>query len=373
MKNMILNVSDQNPVSTLAEFLRSLLEQKVVDALLVPQEVKAKNNVVPTLVKNADALVSANPLAPVSMYNTAKLVSDLTFNEPEEKIGVVLRPCEIRALIELVKLKQANLDKVVIIGVDCLGTFDPTIYRSLAEEGKLNPVEWATQAVGGDNLAVGEFDLRRACQMCDSITPENAQIGIGWVGNDITKQLSVQVTDDLCEIAASLGLQEGAVSSERVALIARLKEKRAAARDLVFKEFEDKYNSMDALTDAFATCLRCQNCRKACPICFCRQCVFESSIFEHDSEKYIKWASRKGLIEMPTDTTLFHLTRLNHMGLSCVGCGQCESACPSELPLSILFRVIGKKVQGIFDYVPGRDLEEKLPLTTYKEAELDPR
>ena len=56
--------------------------------------------------------------------NSATLVSQLTGDKPSQKVGVVLRSCEIRALIELVKLQQANLDNLTIIGVDCLGTYE---------------------------------------------------------------------------------------------------------------------------------------------------------------------------------------------------------------------------------------------------------
>ncbi|MHC4789323.1 MAG: hypothetical protein ACYS8K_09010, partial [Planctomycetota bacterium] len=43
-------------------------------------------------------------------------------------IGVVLRPCEIRAFIELVKLQQASIDPFLIIGVDCWGTYSVQDY-----------------------------------------------------------------------------------------------------------------------------------------------------------------------------------------------------------------------------------------------------
>jgi len=36
---------------------------------------------------------------------------------------VVLRSCEIRALVELVKFQQAKLDDVLIVGIDCLGAY----------------------------------------------------------------------------------------------------------------------------------------------------------------------------------------------------------------------------------------------------------
>ena len=66
---------------------------------------------------------------------------------------------------------------------------------------------------------------------------------------------------------------------------------------------------------------------------------------------------------------LFHLTRLNHMVLSCVGCGMCSEACPAELPVGIVFRTTGQRVQTCFEYQPGRNLEEPLPLVTFQADE----
>ena len=73
---------------------------------------------------------------------------------------------------------------------------------------------------------------------------------------------------------------------------------------------------------------------------------------------------------MPTDSLLFHLTRLNHMVMSCVGCGLCQEACPNDIPVFRIFRMVGEQVQETFDYVPGRSLEEELPLSVFREDEL---
>ena len=67
---------------------------------------------------------------------------------------------------------------------------------------------------------------------------------------------------------------------------------------------------------------------------------------------------------------MFHLTRLSHMGTSCVGCGVCESACPNDVPVSSLFNSIGEKLQALFEYVPGEDPAAEPPVASFKEKEL---
>ena len=96
---------------------------------------------------------------------------------------------------------------------------------------------------------------------------------------------------------------------------------------------------------------------------------FPGPVFDHDPTQYMTWASRKGAYRMLADTMLFQLTRLNHMVLSCIGCGLCSDACPADLPVARVFRAIGHETQAVFEYEPGRSVEEPLPLITFKEDE----
>ena len=52
-----------------------------------------------------------------------------------------------------------------------------------------------------------------------------------------------------------------------------------------------------------------------------------------------------------------------------MGCGQCTNACPNDIQVMPLFRMIAHKTQQAFDYEAGRNLEEKPPLSEFKEDE----
>ncbi len=72
---------------------------------------------------------------------------------------------------------------------------------------------------------------------------------------------------------------------------------------------------------------------------------------------------------MPTEILLYHLTRLNHMGASCIDCGMCESGFPRGISLTTLFEAVGDGVKKALNYVPGKSLEDEIPTVTFKEKE----
>lgn len=366
--NALLEVKDDLRV-TLTRLMCDLIEKDIVDVLLVPQVVPSGDNVVQTLVRDPDRLNGVDPLAPVLPVNAATLVADLTVTGFEGRLGVVLRSCEIRALIELTKLQQASLDNVIIIGIDCLGTYEVPDYARLAQERE-GPVESRGLRIFEDlrrEVEEGHPPLRTACRMCELPFPENAHLTIGFVGLEAGAGLLISARE---EWAAKLGLTATEIPPGRQEAIDRLVAERTTERDRIFAEFGEKVKDMPSLLAQFSTCIRCHNCMVACPICYCKQCIFRTDTFEHAPAQYRRWVERKGSIRMPTDTLLFQLTRLNHMVTSCVGCGMCESACPSHLPVATIFRTVGQKVQALFDYEPGRSLEDEIPLSTFREDEL---
>ncbi|MCP4680858.1 MAG: formate dehydrogenase [Desulfobacterales bacterium] len=370
-----VKVKDKDTMSSLRGFFKSILELEDMDAMLVPVQLPMKDVVMPALVTRPGDLENANPLEPVFPLNAAKLVSRLTQKSSGGKIAAVLRPCEIRAFIELVKLKQGNTDSLLIIGLDCPGAYNNMDYLNFIASGKDRAEsmrEFLKSAFSKNGAGTPEMEIATACQACEHPVPDNADIAIGLFGVDFDDHLLViPQTDSGAEVLEKLDLKAPGKSAERDKVIADIEKKRVAFRDNMFDETRKATDSMEKLTEYLAGCVNCYNCRVACPVCYCKECVFLTDVFDHDPSQYLKWSRQKGTLKMPTDTVFYHLTRMAHMSTACVGCGQCSNACPNDIPVMELLRTVAQQTQEVFDYEAGRNIDEAPPLSVFLEEELE--
>jgi formate dehydrogenase subunit beta len=361
--------ADRDILGAARDLLRRLLKEGIVEYLLVPQEISHGRSLVQTLVKDPEHLEKANPFSPVMPMNSASIVGQLTADKPEKKLAAVLKPCEIRAFVELVKLGQANRENLLIIGTDCLGTYEVDEYAGLIDEMEGPEKEKGAKVLDEmrKNLSRPEAEsvpicLRPACRICTFFVPALEDINLSVFGSG--SELIVSLESDLAE---KLSLQGTEMPGRREAVDA-LTKARTAVREKVFAEFREKMKTANDLADALSTCIRCYACSSACPICYCRVCFFRTETFEPESDRYFRWAGQEGVLRMPTEILLYHLTRLNHVAASCVDCGMCESACSRKIPLTTIFEAVGDGVKKALNYVPGRDLKEAIPITTFKET-----
>jgi len=363
-----LPIENRQIRKTINTFLKELLGTRVVEAILVPLAHPSGNNIVQSLVTDPENLEQTDVFAPVLPVISACIVSEMTRLTPvSKKTAVVMRPCEMRALIELVKLQQASLDNLILIGIDCPGVYSLDDYLEFVEGNTSDDFIKAASNRGEDEK------LRAGCQICAYPVPLTADLTIGWVGLDIEKGLLLQAdTAKGDEILEQLGLtieSDSNLSKQRESAIKKflvgIKEKRAD----FFSRTREEVSGIDNLSAIFASCIKCHNCKTVCPVCYCRECFFDSPTFELEADKYLGLAEKQGALRMPTNTMLYHMTRMNHMGTSCVGCGACEENCPSNIPLLKVFQLIGDTVQQLFNYIPGHSLEDELPATIFKEDE----
>jgi len=366
-----ITVFEGDLVRTLANFFRSLLESGVADAILVPCRTGPESMIMPTLIRDPDRIADADPLALAFPVNAARLLSRLTRRPSGGKLAAVMRPCEIRAFVELVKLNQGRTDDLLLIGLDCPGAYPNREFFTFTETGGTTR-DFIESVLPGSGDPVDAPHLAPACRVCTRPTPDEADLAVGLFGRQDPNALPVLGQTAAGEqVLDRLGLQATGEAPGRQAAIDRLIARRRAEHERMTETTRAATDSPEKLAAWFSRCVNCYNCRVACPVCYCRECVFLTDVFDHEPAQYIRWAGRKGALKMPSDTLFYHLTRMAHISTACVGCGQCSNACPSGIPLAELFISVAAETQAAFGYIPGTDMAQPPPLATFEEAEFE--
>jgi formate dehydrogenase subunit beta len=338
----------------LAEFLKSLLEKNIFEAVLVPVRTNEGYNYV--LTKNTDLLDKAEIMPPVMSVQGGKVLQALTRHGKSGKIAAVMRMCEIRAAVELSKLKQTDLENVFFISVDCHGVTQLSDYLE-------------------DQSNAGK-KLRPLCKICTSFSVvgdeelEAVDIHAATMGVDKGEVLLIPMSPDGEETLGKLGIDEKRDTGNWVKEIEKLRKERLAAREKALAETKETVKTLNGLMEAFSRCIECHNCRSVCPICYCRLCFSDKETFLETGEEYLDLAKVQGVMKCTDGVLQFHLGRMSHMSLSCVSCGMCEDACPMDIPVGQIFSVVAEQTQAIFDYVPGKSPDEEQPLRTFGLDEL---
>ena len=243
--------------------------------------------------------------------------------KPEtRKIGIVVKGCDSRAIVQMIQEKGLKRDDVVIIGIPCTGVIDRKKLRAkFPDNGKDVEVKSEKDdfviTVDGKTHSIPQGELLDdKCKHCEYPTPIIHDILIG----------------------------------EKIE--SRKKEDYKDVEELENKSMNDKWKYWER---QFERCIRCYACRDACPLCYCKECTVD----QLDPQ----WSRRSVNI---SENTFWNLLRAFHLAGRCIGCGQCERACPMQLPLMKLNKKMEKEIREMFEYTPGVDPEQKPLLAMFK-------
>lgn len=265
---------------------------------------------------------------PLCANNLSKYLLD--FKKVEGKVGIMVKGCDSRSVVELLKENQINRDKVFIVGIPCSGIVDrekllavlgvsPGEVVAVEDDGDafLVTIKEGTRRVGKEQVLRGE------CLACKYPTPViydvllgEAVSGLPWANDDYSR-------------------------------VKELETLSAAEKERYWKQ-------------ELSQCIRCYACRNICPVCNCPECIFD--------KKAPRWLSKANDI---SENLVYHLIRAFHVAGRCVDCGECERACPMNIPLRSLNKKVEKDILELFGYTAGIDVEQQPPLTTYQAADLD--
>ena len=355
--NRVLSIGSTDSISRLRAFLRQWWERVELKAMLAPVELPDRPYVFPQIICDPASLARVNPFAPFMSSNAASAVSEFICTQPRGPLAVLLRPCELRTLVELQKRKRLSFESgkagdgksfMITIGVDCSGTFPCAEYYRRVEQSGIEVVTREALTHGTEEgLIPGE--LRPACQICDWLVPWSADITIGTIGMDSPQDLLVIARDELTD--SSLALEE---VTDRIATVSELIRRKITIENMgnARSVRRASLNAQDALRQGdfcsllagFARCTLCTDCLDACPL-------YEGELSGLLGVGRSSQRSRPILVELVAVTRWLS---------SCSGCGMCEEACQQGVALSRLVSILSHHIRDEIQYTPGEP-EKCLP------------
>jgi formate dehydrogenase subunit beta len=309
-----------DPLGSMQDFIIEVWQESDLGALLVSQE----DNRQATLLEHPDQVKQVNPFKPVMAANIAKQVPALVNAEPERRLGVLLRPCEARALSTKVKVEGFPSENLVTISADCLGTYPVDDYRwrherSGAEEKmEHESLQFARQ--GG----IAAYRYRSACQLCTAPDAHAADINIGVIGLPVRQEFLVSATQGTLD---RLGLErltglpfEPDLAAQRQRTLGKLIQNRLQTREHILEGLSEILpGDLDALIEQLDSCGDCRACLSTCPVC---------------TTEFPRQSLEGG----------YHRQDVLHWLVSCAGCGMCEQTCPKHIPLCTIFSYIRERL-----------------------------
>lgn len=366
MKGKTIEYSNNDVNSAVKKIVAALLEKNCIDAVLAPKRIPSKESFAYELTQRPSDIAGLDPIPPVMPINGARALKQLTHKGPfEGKMLCIMRPCEIRASAELSKLRQVDLTNIMFLSIDCPGAMPTKHYLT-------DPAKYDTAFLHAWRTFRGE-GLRPACTTClhFGMTNVPSDFHIALLGLPDNTLMAIPGSEKGAACLKTIGLDPTDDATTWQHKSEEQRTIRQTHRNTSFSTLAGKTSGIDNLDAFFADCINCHNCMRVCPICYCRQCFFDSSDTTRiEAQNYLDRADAKGGITLPADKLLFHLGRMSHMSLSCVGCGACEDACAMDVPVAQIFVYMADKAQTMFDYIAGRSISEDIPVLTYQENEL---
>ncbi|MFW5486825.1 MAG: 4Fe-4S dicluster domain-containing protein [Desulfovibrio sp.] len=260
------------------------------------------------------------------VHNLVSFLPQLMANN-EKKVGILVKGCDSRSIIQLLQEKLIERERLVIFGLPCQGVVSHAKVRRHVDVSTV-----ATTDFGKGDLCLeikdGELCIARdeaAADKCLSCRYPNPLIFDHMFGKPITPQETSQNQ------------------------FARLEE----------FELMDQDKRFDFWKREMSRCIRCYACRNACPMCVCKEYCIAESRDPH-------WQSQEATVQ---EKWMFQMIHAMHLAGRCTECGECERACPMEIPLLLFKKKVNKEILGLFDYEAGIDEHATPPLYTFKVEE----
>jgi formate dehydrogenase subunit beta len=333
MKPQWIMETHGDPLGTVRRVIHTIWRQTKLDGLLLPVSDLQGAGVQSIVLEDAAQVNRFNPFRPLMTTNAARLLPRLLTQRPHDRLGAVLRPCELRAFNaiiakgpdELRELAQRNL---LTISIDCLGTYPASDYQWRADR------KGSAESLSGDAIqfarqgGIMTYRYRSACQVCSTPEAREADLNIGVLGLPVRQHILVSARDE--RIAGLLELKNIVDAApgpdtllQRERMLSKITDRNDHTRQRVWSGLADVLPvDIQALITHFEQCGDCQMCMDVCPIC-ASDYPQKAGDGRYAYKDILSWI------------------------VSCSGCGMCDQNCPSHQPLSTIFSYLRENLAGI--------------------------
>jgi formate dehydrogenase subunit beta len=285
---------------------------------------------------------------PTCVHNLTRFLADEKRKKARQKqpdnrpVGIVVKGCDSRAIVVLLQEKFINRNDVHILGVSC-------------ENG-------------------GVIDERKLAKKLKGKKPKRVELG--EQGRFVVQTAEGKVEIPAEEILAERCLECKASFPVIYDVVSGEKTKRPLERPYGSIEKMEALSAQERWEfwkTELKKCIRCYACRSVCPMCYCDECVVDSinlavaaDTTADEKAQKIKWVQRS---PESSENFVYHLVRAIHLGGRCIDCGECERACPLDIPLRFLNKKLEKEAKELFGYEAGFDASQPSLISCFKEED----
>ena len=352
--------------------LKYALETGMVDAVLTVQKGYDIYDATPVFITDPADIAKCAGSVHCGTLLLPKLIMKWLDGANNMKLAVTVKGCDAKAMYELAKREQINLDNVIMIGLNCGGSVSPVLARKMiADKFETDPdtvikeeidkgqfiIETAEghKGISMDELEDAGYGRRTNCQRCKTKIPRQADLACGnWgvIGDKAGKATFIEVCSDKGAELLDAAVKAGALATEDPipkGIVIRGKIEGAMFkladkyRDKQFSKLGESTDRLKFIMDETSKCIKCYQCIENCPICYCQEC-----------------STKKAHLVTPGQVPppfMFHLIRYSHIADSCINCGQCEELCAMDIPNALFMHSLQVEMEKMFGFTPGVNMD----------------